>query len=48
VSLVLGCKINTPVNLVFELDLALFDFLLKDLNTLCVGNSPERGVNDLL
>ena len=47
-SLVLRSEVNTPVELVLKLDLALLDFLLKDSNTICVGNSSEWSVNDLL
>ena len=47
-SLVLRSEVNTPVELVLKLDLALLDFLLKNFDTICVGNSSERSVNDLL
>jgi hypothetical protein len=47
-SLVLRSEVDTPVELVLKLDLALLDFLLKDFNTVCVGNSSEWSVNDLL
>jgi hypothetical protein len=47
-SLVLRSEVDTPVELVLKLDLALLDFLLEDLNSVCVGNSSEWSVNDLL
>jgi hypothetical protein len=47
-SLMLRSEVNTPVELVLKLDLALLDFLLKNFDTICVGNSSERSVNDLL
>jgi len=47
-SLVLRGEVNAPVKLVLKLYLTLLDFLLKDFNTICVGNSSEWSVNDLL
>lgn len=48
VTLVLRSQINTPLDFVLELDLALFDFLLKNGDTLGVWNAAEGSIDDLL
>lgn len=47
-SFVLGSEINTPVELVFKLYLALLDLFLEDGNTLSVSNSLEGSIDNLL
>lgn len=44
----LGSEINTPVELVLKLNLALLDLFLEDGNTLSVSNSLEGSIDNLL